>query len=108
MTKFYQFSSRLFGLTAHALIMTLSIAFAIYFPKISSIEAMIIVILGSLVISTCFITFHVDLAQSLHILFLLDQEYIAEDKKEYRLESESQGVSTYHSGLAIELQAVFF
>ena len=88
--------------------MTWSIVFAIEVPKITSIYALLIIMLGSLLVSTCFITFHIDLAQSLHILFLLDQEYLSEDKREFRLSSEAQGVSNYHSGLAIELQAVFF
>ena len=98
----------MFTLGAHALIVSLSIAFAMYFPKITSIWAIVIVIIGALTISTCFVSFYIDIAHGVYILYLLDQEYLSQDKVDYRLSTESQGVSAYKSGLAIEMQAVFF
>ena len=99
--EYYQFSSRLFSLGAHALIVSLSIAFAIYFPKLTSIWSIVVVIIGSLTISTCFVSFYIDIAHGVYILYLLDQEYLTQDKGDYRLSTETQGVSAYKSGLAI-------
>jgi len=85
LTEYYQFSSRLFSLATQALIISLSIAFAIYFPKVRSIEAIVIVIINAWTISTCFISFYPDLAQSVFILYLLDQECLVIGKDIYRL-----------------------
>ena len=108
LTQFFQFSSRLFSLTAHLFILCLSLIFAIEAMGLNSMYAMIIIIVGSLTISTFFISFMPDLGQSLEVLYLLDQEYISRDKEDYRLDSEGQGVSTYRSELAIDIQAIFF
>ena len=86
LTEYYQFSSRLFSLATHALIISLSIAFAIYFPKVRSIESIVIVIINAWTISTCFISFYPDIAQSVFILYLLDQECLVKEKDNYQLQ----------------------
>jgi hypothetical protein len=58
LTEYYQFSSRIFSLAAHFFIVSLSIIYAVYFPKISSIDALLLVIVLSLAISTFFVSFH--------------------------------------------------
>jgi len=59
---------------------SLAIIFAVYFPKITSMFDMILIVGGSLLISTCFVTFHLDIAQTLHIIYLLDQSYLTSEK----------------------------
>ena len=59
------------------MIVSLAIGLGIDFFGVKSIEAVLIVALGALVISSCFATLHIDMAQSIHIFYLLDQESIA-------------------------------
>jgi hypothetical protein len=41
-----------------------------------SIFAFIIILVGSLIVSTFFISIHADAAEAIQIVYLLDQEYI--------------------------------
>jgi hypothetical protein len=56
---------------------SLGIVFAIYFPKITSMLDLVLIVGGSLLVSTCFVTFHLDIAQTIQILYLLDQSYLS-------------------------------
>ena len=56
---------------------SLGIIFAIYFPKITSMLDLVLIVGGSLLVSTCFVTFHLDIAQTIQILYLLDQSYLS-------------------------------
>ena len=55
---------------------SLGIVFAVYFPKITSMLDLVLVVGGSLLISTCFVTLHLDIAQALQLIYLLDQSYL--------------------------------
>ena len=59
---------------------------------------------GSFLISTCFITFHLDLAQTIEIMYLLDQQYMTSVKQESARDCEKGEVSKYRTDLAIEIQ----
>ena len=85
----------------HALITTLAIAFSMYFPKIHSLSGITLIVMAALAMSTFFISLQVDIAESIQILYLLDQDYLICDRGDYRLQTETQGVSMYRSGLAI-------
>ena len=104
LSDFYQFESRLFSFCSHFFIGSLSILIAIYIGKVTSIEALGVVLVGSFIISTCFISFHLDLAQTIEIMYLLDQQYMAGVKQESAREYEKGGVSKYRTDLAIEIQ----
>ena len=107
LSGYFHLSTRVFSISAHCLVVSFAIIFAFYFPKISSVLDLILIIAGSLLICTCFVTFHLDISQTLHILFLLNQKYQASCKTDLRPKPSEDEVYDSQSNLAMEVQAVY-
>ena len=79
-TEYSQSVSRIYSLGAHFFITALSIIFSVFFTNNKSIFALLLIIVGSLTISTFFISLHADTAEAIQIVYLMDQEFRKREK----------------------------
>lgn len=77
----------------------LSIIFSVLFTNNKSIYALLLIIVGSLTVATFFISIHADVAESLQIIYLMDQEFSSRARGDNRHKVEGLGVTTYRSDL---------
>jgi hypothetical protein len=75
-TEYTQSISRIYRISAHFLLIGIMIIFSLYVKGTISINALFIIVLITMFISTLFISFHADIAESIQIIFLADEELV--------------------------------
>ncbi len=73
-TAYSQSCNRVYSLSSHFMITSLTIIFSVYFTKNTSIFSLMMIIAGALTISTFFVSLHADIAEAIQIVYLLDIE----------------------------------
>lgn len=73
LTEYSQSCSRIYRISAHFFIASLTLLYSIYMTQNKSIFAFLIILVGALVVSTFFISLHADAAEAIQIIYLLDQ-----------------------------------
>lgn len=91
LTEYSQSVNRIYSLGSHFFIAALAVIFSVIFTSNSSIFALIIIIGGALTISTFFISLHADIAESIQVIYLMDQEFT----DRMRREKEEKGISKH-------------
>jgi hypothetical protein len=80
LTEYSQSVNRIYSLASHFFIVGMAIIFSIVFTNNKSIFALLLIVVGTLTIATFFISLHADIAESIQIIYLMEQEFSNREK----------------------------
>ena len=100
LTEYSQSCSRIYRISAHFFIASLTLLYFLFMTQNTSIYAYIVILIGALVISTFFISMHADAAEAIQIIYLLDQEFLHRNENELKHNREGLGIATTRKEIA--------
>lgn len=103
LTEYSQSCSRIYRISAHFFIASITLIYSIYYTENKSIYAYLIILVGALVVSTFFISLHADAAEAIQIIYLLDQEFMHRGEHELKHNKEGLAVATTRKEIAEDI-----